>query len=164
MVSITFGAVAGSVEQIGELAPGWHNPNRYGCAVGANPRAWSAENPSWPCSTTVNTQPLPGRPEPGWLSAAAGTAMVIALDAWLAATTAVPAGFPAASTNTGSAKPCTSIRRDQAESAATVKFRDGNGAAVENDPAAGSRTNTSSSWAPSGEPNVGVRSRSVARK
>ena len=39
-------------------------------------------------------------------------------DAWLACTDTVPSGVAGASTNTGSAKPCTSIRRVQAESAA----------------------------------------------
>ena len=77
---------------------------------------------------------------------------------------AVPTGAPEASTNVGSRKPCTSIIRDQAESAATVKLRDGNGALVEYGAAAGLRAKTSSNWAPSGEPNVGVRSRSVARR
>ena len=39
MVSITFGAVPGSMEQMGELMPERHSPNANGCAVGANPRA-----------------------------------------------------------------------------------------------------------------------------
>src|SRR4051794_15941483 len=113
ITSIAFGAVPGSIEQIWDVPPGAHRPNWKSCGVGAKPRAWSAENPSCPCSTTVNVQPGPGVP-----SVATGTIIVMNPDGWLAWTDTVPSGAPDASTNTGSAKPCTSIRRDQAESAA----------------------------------------------
>jgi len=42
--------------------------------------------------------------------------IVMKPDAWLACTSTVPSDWPPASTNTGSAKPCTSIRRLHAES------------------------------------------------
>src|SRR5581483_9948271 len=115
MTSIAFGAVPGSIEQIGDDPPGAHSPNRNACGVGAKPRAWSPLKPSWPCSTTVNTHTAAGCPR-----AAVGTAIVIERDAWLAVTVAAPAELPAASANTGSAKPCTSISRDHAESGASV--------------------------------------------
>src|SRR5262249_4994995 len=54
ITSIVFGAVPGSIEQIGEVPPGAQSPNWKSCGVGAKPRAWSPENPSWPCTTTAN--------------------------------------------------------------------------------------------------------------
>ena len=117
-------------------------------------------NPSWPCSTTVNVQPGAGRAERRRRHARSGWTAV----AWFAVTATVPSGAPAASTNTGSAKPCTSIRPTTPSRRRSCSCGCGNGGAVENAAAAGSRTNTSSSCAPSGEPNVGVRSRSWARR
>ena len=57
---IAFGTVAGSAAQMGLVPPGAQTPNRNGCGVGANPRAWSGLKPSWPVSTTVKPQPGPG--------------------------------------------------------------------------------------------------------
>src|SRR5436190_13880059 len=85
MTSIAFGAVPGSMLQIGETPPGAQSPNWNGWAVGAKPRAWSGLKPSCPCSTTENVHPLAG-----WPSAAAGTAIVIALEVSLALTPRSP--------------------------------------------------------------------------
>src|SRR3954466_12814048 len=115
VTSIALGAVPGSMLQIGETPPTGHRPKSNGCGVGANPRAWSGLKPFWPCRTTEKTHPLVG-----WPSADAGTAIVIALDVEFALTPIVPRLFPPLSTNTGPAKPCTSIRSDHAESAAIV--------------------------------------------
>jgi hypothetical protein len=46
---MAFGAVPGSIPQMGLTTDAEaHSPNRNGCGVGANPRAWSGLNPSLP--------------------------------------------------------------------------------------------------------------------
>src|SRR5262245_64385690 len=109
MTSIVFGMVDGPAEQIGAVPPGAHTPNRNGCGVGANPRAWSGLNPSCPVSTTLNPQPDPGVP-----NCASGSAMVIAASLREASTNGDPAGLPEASHHTGAANPCASARWLQA--------------------------------------------------
>src|SRR3954452_15338926 len=102
---MALGTPPGANVQWGSLLAVAQTPNANGCGVGAKPRAWSGLKPSWPCSTTVNTQPVPG-----WPSAVFGTVTRIDRVAWLAVTVADPSGAPDASTNTGPAKPCASIR------------------------------------------------------
>ena len=117
ITSIAFGTVAGSMPQIGAVPPGAQTPNWNGCGVGANAaRLVGAEavlavqhDREHPAGRRVCRAPP------------TGTAIVIEPGRLVGACTdTVPRSCPAASTNTGSAKPCTSIRRDQAESAAIV--------------------------------------------
>src|SRR4051812_35631144 len=98
------------------VPPGAHTPNANGCGVDAKPRAWSGLKPSCPVSATVNDQPAAGVP-----NADPGSAIVTVRSA-VDATTAVgvPTAAPLASTHTGAAKPCTSIRCDQASAGAIV--------------------------------------------
>ena len=66
ITSIAFGAVPGSMPQIGLTTPGdAHSPNWNGCGVGWNPRAWSGLNPSWPCSDDGERPARAGRAERG---------------------------------------------------------------------------------------------------
>ena len=102
---MAFGIVPGSAEQMGLVPPGAHTPKRNGCAVGANPRAWSPLNPSCPVSTTANDHPEAGVPK-----AAAGSAIVMVLVTAEETTVAFPSEFPFASTHTGEANPWTSTR------------------------------------------------------
>src|SRR5215510_8661906 len=89
ITSIAFGAVPVSIPQIGlTTVVEAHRPNRNGAGVGANPRAWSGLNPSWPCSTTVKVHPGPGVP-----SAASDTNIVMYREAWLAETDTVPSDW-----------------------------------------------------------------------
>src|SRR5215467_10435491 len=113
--STALGTSPGSKEQTGAVPPGAQTPNRNGCGVGANPRAWSALNPSCPVSTTVNPQPGPGVP-----NCACGSAMVIVRSLCCASTDAAPTAFPDASIHTGAANPCTSTRSLQAPDVAIV--------------------------------------------
>ena len=53
----------GRPSRSGSLAPGAHTPNRNGCGVASNPRAWSELKPSCPVSATVNIQPEPTVPK-----------------------------------------------------------------------------------------------------
>src|SRR5690348_5643063 len=110
MTSIALGTVFGSAAQIGLLPPVAQTPNENGPGVAVKARAWSGANPSCPCSTTANCQPDAGVP-----NAAFGATIVIVPAAWLAWTLTLPREAPDASTHTGSAKPCTSIRWVQAD-------------------------------------------------
>src|SRR5215831_6784952 len=105
VTSTALGTDPGSVEQIGAVPPGAQTPNWNACAVGANPRAWSALNPSCPVSTTLKPQPGPGVP-----NADSGRAIVIVPSDCDMSTCAVPTEFPDASCHAGDAKPCTSSR------------------------------------------------------
>ena len=78
--------------------------------MAAKPRAWSGLKPSCPVRTTLKTQPGAGCP-----SAAFGTTTVMNRDTALADTATLPSEWPVVSTNTGPAKPCTSMRLLQAE-------------------------------------------------
>src|SRR5215469_3580322 len=105
MTSTAFGTEPGSNPQIGAVPLGAQTPNRNACGVGANPRAWSALNPSCPVSTTEKPQPGPGVP-----NCASGSAIVMVPSDCDISTWAVPTELPDASCHTGDAKPCTSSR------------------------------------------------------
>src|SRR5215471_5956993 len=105
MTSRALGTVPGSTEQMGEGFPAAQTPNRNACGVAANPRAWSALNPSCPVSTTEKPQFGPGVP-----NCASGSAIVIVPSDCDMSTCAVPTELPDASCQTGDAKPCTSSR------------------------------------------------------
>ena len=81
--------------------------------MGWKPRAWSGRKPSWPVSTTVNAQPLPGVPP----SAPFGTANVMHRVIAFAPIDTVPTVVPSASTKRWP-KPWTSISRLHAPGAA----------------------------------------------
>src|SRR5260370_23269367 len=89
ITSTAFGTVPGSTEQIGAVPLGTQTPNRNGCGVGANPRAWSGLNPSCPVSTTVKPQPEPGVPKTD-----SGSAIVIVPSDCDMSTCAVPTQLP----------------------------------------------------------------------
>src|SRR5579859_3318162 len=101
--SMAFGTVLGSSEQILAVPRGAHTPNVKAPGVAVKLRAWSVPNPSWPVSTTLKPQPGAGVP-----NCASGSAMVMVRSACSASTDAVPALLPAAFTQAGAAKPCTS--------------------------------------------------------
>src|SRR5215470_2024552 len=105
ITSTAFGTVPGSVEQIAAVSSGAQTPNWNACGVGANPRAWSELNPSWPVSTTLKPQPEPGVPK-----ANSGRAIVMVRSDWDGKTDALPTVLPDASTHTGAVKACTSSR------------------------------------------------------
>src|SRR5260370_40875233 len=105
---MAFGTVAGSAVQWASVLGAAQTPNWYGCGVGAKPRAWSALNPSWPVSTTVNPQPEAGVPP----SAAWGTLKLMPRESAWALMLTVPAVAPCASVEVWP-KPCTSLRRLQ---------------------------------------------------
>src|SRR5260370_29519733 len=107
---MAFGTVAGSAVQWASVLGAAQTPNWYGCGVGAKPRGWSALNPSWPVSTTVNAQPEAGVPP----SADLGTLKLMTREIALALMLTVPAVAPCASMKRWP-KPCTSMRRLQAE-------------------------------------------------
>src|SRR5262245_65853954 len=115
---MALGTAPASTPQMGLVPSGPQTPNRNACGVAANPRAWSGLKPSWPVSTTANDHPEPGVPK-----ADAGSAIVIVLAASEESTAAVPTEFPFASTHTGAANPCTSIRWVQASAGAIVVLR-----------------------------------------
>jgi len=58
---MALGTVDGSTVQWGSELTVAQTPKTTG-GVAAKPRAWSGLKPSWPVSTTVNTQPVEGVP------------------------------------------------------------------------------------------------------
>jgi hypothetical protein len=112
-VSITFGTVPGSTEQIGLAAPLTQTPKLKPWGVAVKARAWSGLKPSCPVRVTVNTQPEPTVP-----NAERGSTSVAVPCGWSTNSWPLPSDPPDGSSHTTDANPCASSRSLHASAAA----------------------------------------------